>query len=315
MRILLSIWIAVGCGKNEQTPRADAGAIELDASEQPIALRGACGDGERWGLFLVEAQDAYSYVDGQVADGVVPASIPEVAGEEGDCRLLRRRNPFCNPPCGAGQTCDHDGTCIAFPLQQDVGVVTIGGLEEEIRMEPIAPSNDYFDTDVPHPLFLPGAEIRLTAEGGDYRAIELFGFGFDLLETSTSAWRVAPGRGLALTWSVPSMAMGSTIDFRLNIDQHGNSPITLSCRFEDDGSAEIPASLVDSLFDSGVSGFPNGALTRETIDRVATGGGCTELRISSPRRGMVEVVGHTPCNGPRDCPPGQTCDIPTNTCN
>jgi hypothetical protein len=291
------------------TGNADAG----DGGVNPIVPRGACTDDERWGVFLVEAQDLYSLVDGKVANGVVPAAIPELVGTEGDCKLLRRRNPFCNPPCMAGQACDHDGVCIPYPMQQNVGTVPITGLEKAIVMEPLPPSNNYFDTDVPHPVFVPGAEIRLTTTGGAFDPIELFGFGFELLADDGSPWRVERGQDLALSWTPPA-EVRTRIDFRLNIDQHGNSPVTLSCDLEDDGSAEIPASLIDMLFDSGVSGFPNGAITRETVDKAAAGDGCAELRISSPKRGMIEVVGHTPCTNSNQCPPGQTCDIPTNTC-
>jgi hypothetical protein len=162
-------------------------------------------------------------------------------------------------------------------------------------------------------LFLPDTEIHLTTTGGAFDPIELHGFGFELLETEAQ-WRVERAQNLVLSWTAPTTDAPSSIEFRLNIDQHGNSPVTLSCDLMDDGSAEIPATLIDALFDSGVSGFPNGALTRETVDKVDVGAGCVEMRISSPKRGTIEVVGHTPCTNSNQCPPGQTCDIPTNTC-
>jgi hypothetical protein len=327
--VALSIASCTGTGDDDDTlpdggtmadsgERPDAGdsGDGGDAGENPIELRGACSDETRWGLFLVEAQPQYSLVDGKVANGVVPAAVPELVGTEGECKLLKRRNPFCDPPCQAGQACDHDGTCITYPMQQNVGTVSISGLEKEIVMEPLPPSNNYFDTQVPHPVFASGAEVHLTTTEGAFGALELFGFGFELLEAN-EAWTVARGSPLSLTWTAPAAPVRTRIDFRLNIDQHGNSPVNLVCSFDDDGAAEIPASLIDALFTAGVSGFPNGALTRETVDSMpigAGGEGCVELRIGSPRRGMVTVSGHTPCNGPNDCPPGQTCNIAINTC-
>jgi hypothetical protein len=278
--------------------------------EPPMELRGPCTEEDRWGLFLVEAQSMYSLVDGKVADGVVPAAVPELVRAEGECKLLKRRNLFCNPPCEAGQTCDLDGACIAFPMQQNVGTVSITGLEKPITMEPLPPSNAYFDTDVPHPLFVPGAEVRLTTTERD---LGLSGFGFELLEAD-AMWTVEPSAALTLAWTPPPAPSHTQIDFRLNIDQHGNSPLSLACTFDDDGAAEIPAALIGALFDAGVSGFPNGALVRSTTDSTAMGAGCVEMRISSPVRATVAVRGHTPCNSSAQCPMGQRCDLPTNTC-
>ena len=54
--------------------------------------------------------------------------------------------------------------------------------------------------------------------------------------------------GEDLPRSGPSDSSGrATIFATLNIDQHGVSPTTAWCAFEDTGSASIPASVVDAL--------------------------------------------------------------------
>jgi hypothetical protein len=301
--------VVVACGAEPMT-RVPIPASDAGMDPRPIELRGPCADDRRFGQFLVEAQERYSLIDGRVAGGVVPASIPELVRAEGECRLLRRQNPFCDPPCGAGETCDLAGKCIPFPRQEDVGIISISGLEKDVAMMPVPPSNDYFDTDVPHPVYKPGKEIRLRGS-----TLDLGGFGFEVLESRRTEWTVIEGQDLPIAWTGPSEADPKTeIELRLNIDQHGASPVNLSCTLADDGEAAIPAALVDALFRYGVSGFPNGSITRQTVDSVDYGAGCVELRIASPLRADVRVGGHTPCDGPGDCAPPQSCDLPSGTC-
>jgi hypothetical protein len=39
-----------------------------------------------------------------------------------------------------------------------------------------------------------------------------------------------------------------------------------------------------------------------------------EFQVALPVQQDVRVSGHIPCNVPMDCPLGQTCDLPTQTC-
>ena len=72
-------------------------------------------------------EQTYSAFSGSVADAVVPLNVLEQVGEDGDCTLLRRNNPFCDPGCAAGETCDFDGNCLPFPVNRDVGVTLVAG--------------------------------------------------------------------------------------------------------------------------------------------------------------------------------------------
>ncbi len=109
--------------------------------------------------------------------------------------------------------------------------------------------------------------------------------------------------------------MRSHVYMLVNIDQHGASPLNLVCEVADTGSAVIPATVMDELLASGVSGFPNGQLIRRTVDSVPIGDvGCMELRIASPREPDVRVAGHTHCKSDLDCLTGQTCTLLIETC-
>jgi hypothetical protein len=309
--MVLAVMLGACSGGNGQTPDAGDGS---DGGDQPFQLRGACSMETRLGGFLIEALEDYSIIDGKVADGVVPASILEEVLQEEGCRLLRKRNPVCDPPCQAGETCDFDGSCIPYPLNQDVGIVSITGLKKAVEMEPRQPGNNYFDTDLPNPVFDPGSEIELTSTEGHFGRLALYGMGVEILVIETGQWNIEEGQSLDITWEPPTAQDKSMIDLQLNIDQHGTTPVVLRCGLDDSGSASIPATLIDALLQSGVSGFPNGRLTRRTADSMQVEEGCVELLVSSPVTPKVRVAGHIPCKSDADCPSGQTCDLATQTC-
>lgn len=324
MRWTIALALCAACGSDPGGGGGDAGPGDDDGGgggqdagdpeDGPISLDGTCAMGTAIGTFVVEAQDEFSLVDGAVADGVVPVSILEEVGREGDCVLWRRNNPFCDPPCLAGDTCDHDGQCIPFPANQDVGTVTVTGLAEPVEMTPLQPGNRYSFTDLPNPAFAPGAEIRLRSSEGTYGRLALDGRGFSPLLPGDDTWLLAPGQALAVHWDAAGAAEGTRVGLRITVDQHGNTPVTLSCDVPDTGSAQIAASLVDALLDAGISGFPNGRITRATTDRADVRDGCVELRVGSPRSVDVRVDGHIPCDNADECPEGQTCDLAENTC-
>jgi hypothetical protein len=312
-------WSSLAACGGGDGPTNDADGGVLGAGEDggepaPLEIDGPCPIGGRIGAFVVEAQEEFSLVDGAVADGVVPASVPEEVLVDGDCRLLRRRNPFCDPPCLAGQTCDLDGTCIPFPTNQDVGTVTVTGLVDPVEIQPLQPGNRYSFTDLPNPAFEPDAEVRLRSTSDGDPELALDGRGFVPIAPGDAQWTIAPSEPLDVRWDAPDDDATTRVQLRIDIDQHGNSPVSLACDLPDTGTARIPASLVDALLDSGVSGFPSGRLARATTDSQQVEGGCVELSVASPRSVAVRVEGHVPCDGDDACPDGQTCDLATNTC-
>ena len=297
MRIALLVVLAA-CG--EPIPPVD---------ELPIELDGRCDASDRVGGFRVIAETEMSFVAGEVADGVNPITIGTEIAAVGSCRLVRRDNLFCDPGCGAGEVCGRDNQCVPLPVKRDLGPIRVTGIDGDLVLEARPPGNDYFATDVPHPVFADGAEIRVRGD-----EIILDGLGSAPLSGATETWVVSPGEPVALTWDPPAADRSTSVWLRLSIDQHGNTPATLTCELDDTGAGEIPAEMVDALLDAGVSGFPNATMTRATFDRAVAGGGCVDLEVGHPRNPAVSVAGHTPCNAPGQCPGGQTCDLESQTC-
>jgi hypothetical protein len=86
-------------------PQIECEAPTGDAATIPLA--GACPLDTKLGPgFTVSILDEqqYSTVNGYVLDGVIPVTVLELVQEEGNCRLLRRNNPFCDPVCGPSET-------------------------------------------------------------------------------------------------------------------------------------------------------------------------------------------------------------------
>ncbi len=293
----------------------DAGAYLVPIAWVPFAPpRGACAISDRVGRFTIERQVDFGVVQGTIAEGVVPTSVPELVVEQGTCKLLERRTLGCLPPCVGAETCGEAGQCIPYPRQLSVGDVHVSGLTRETRMAAQVPGNAYFSPGADNPPFAVLSEIVLQAEGaGELPAFALFGVGSEPL-AQAPRWLIEAGADLLLSWARAGSDAGTTVAVELTIDQHGVSPLSLGCEFEDSGSAVVPASLIDQMIGSGVSGFPNGRIMRRTADHVELGVGCVELLVGSPLPVAVAVAGHTPCNVPADCPAQQSCNVPLQRC-
>jgi hypothetical protein len=277
-------------------------------------FRGECDIGARVGRFSVEGQSDFGVVQGAVFEGVVPTAIPRLASEEGPCRLLERRNLVCTPACVGSTTCGEDGACIPYPRQISVGDVTISGLTKPTNLSPQDPGNGYFAPGADNPPFAVGSEVTLTAEGESGReGFELKGVGSASLGTKPS-WLIERGKSLSVLWQDGDPGARTRVTVELSVDQHGVSPLTLACELEDTGSASIPATMIDGLLDSGVSGFPNGRIFRRTADRVLLDLGCVDLLVGSPLAADVTVAGVVPCKKAADCPTGQTCNVMQERC-
>ena len=272
---------------------------------------GPCLLAEKAGRFEIADFDIFAAVMGTVNSGVIPLTVLEEVGKAGDCRLMNKTIPLCNPPCTPGDLCTGDGSCIPFPFPQDVGTVTVTGLVQPVEIE-VGPGNDYYDTTLPSPPWEPGSHVVLSAAGGAYSAFELEVDAVEPITGVNEKWSIDPGEPLEISWT-PSEGPGR-IYIYVNVDQHGVSPVTLFCDTEDTGSLTVDATLIAQFLSFGVSGFAVGELRRRSVDSVTIEPGCVELSIFDGFVPLPVVGGHTPCNSTADCPEGQKCNVMINTC-
>lgn len=278
-----------------------------------LELAGNCALADHVGGFVAAFEPSYSAFSGSVADGVVPLNVLEQVGEDDSCRLLRRNNPFCDPGCNAGEACDFDGNCVPYPINHDVGVVTVTGLAKPVMLEPVPPTFSYFDTMLPHPGFEPGALITVETTGGDYSPMVLHGIGVEMVVPAVDELHLDRDMPLEVAWTPGDPR--TTMRLQLGVDQHGTSPLTMICSVPADaGTLTISGELITQFLDNGISGFPSADFHFETVDSVDIEPGCVDFVVRSHEQVAVWIEGHTPCNVTEQCPDGQICDVMTQTC-
>jgi hypothetical protein len=292
--------LGAGCG-------GPASPTTLDG---PI-LDQPCAAGQRVGSFSIELTDQYTSVGGKVFDAVAPRDVPVELAADGACTLFAAPLLQCNPECDATrQVCAEGNQCRPQPVARDLGKVTIRGLLVPLELQPNLVTKAYTIpayARLPNPGFEPGAQLRLSSSGGDYKPIDLRGWGVSLLEGVTNPIRVRVGQAVTVSWQAPSDAGPARVHLNLNINHHGSTSNWLECDVEDVGSAEIPVSLVDALLARGLSGFPTLTVTRRSVSSRSIEPGCVELLVSSESVSDVELDDFQSCGNRDDCAPGQAC--------
>jgi hypothetical protein len=187
----------------------------------------------------------------------------------------------------------------------------VAGLEVDVALNPDA-TNYYWDTSVPYPLFAPSDGVLLENTGGAIGAFSLRGLGVAKMELLDDEWTIVRGESLDMAWT-PGGGNGRVVA-AINVDQHGTSPVTLTCTTPDDGELTIDGGLLEQLLQYGVSGFATGTVRRQSGDKVDLDSGCVDLRVYSHSEAAVSVDGHTPCVRDEDCPDGERCEVVINTC-
>lgn len=279
-----------------------------------IVLHDPCALDKRVGGFEVVMNEdvGYTAVAGSVKNGLVPGQVPTVALAEGGCKVLHRPRLFCDPPCDSASTCGTGGACVAAPVGQDVGTVTIRGLNKLVEIVATQPGNTYFYTRLTHPGFAPGDVIQLLSTAGYLGKLELYGIG--VAEITPQKIVLTQGQSATVTWDVPPAGARSQVHVDLNIDQHGLSPANVVCDFPDTGSGTIPAAVVDGLIAAGVTGFPSGNVTRRTLDSVVVGDQCADFAVAALHTATIEVTNFIPCTSQANCPEGTTCNLTVQQC-
>ena len=302
----LAVCVALGCG--------DASEPGEPAFHDPGPLAYTpCEEAAKVGDFRVELTEQYTAVSGNVASAVVAADVPELVRALGDCRLERQRELFCDPPCGGGLTCGDGGRCVPYPANLSVGTVSLWGLAAPVHMEPDAQGRRYWDTDLPQPGFEPGASIHLQASGGSLEPFTLRGFGVSALRAPVQSLELARDLPLTVRWE-RGPAGPARVQFTLNIDQHGVTPLTVVCDAQDTGALTVPAELITALFDAGPTGFPSVRLERRSVDSTMLDPGCVEFSVRASLDLKVAVAGHMPCARDQDCLAGGRCDLTRGAC-
>jgi hypothetical protein len=324
LRCLGSISMGVGlclagCG-SEGSPSASSsagaggsgstvtGAGGLDPSQLPYE---PCSAEAQVGEFEVALVKGFTSVEGKVFDGIDPAVVPGVLASEGTCRLLQLPVLACTPAClPSTQTCGPGNACLSRPVAHDVGSVSISGLVRAVDMTSSEATRSYRPAPpaLPYPGFEPGADIRLSASGGDYSPFELRGWGISPLEPVVDPITVTGGQAVHLAWVAPVDPGPARVHASLNINNHGSSNTSIDCDFPDTGAADIPARLIDALIAQGASGNPTLTLGRRTATSVSIEPGCVQFLVFSEEGFDVTLSGLTSCSASTDCPPGQTCD-------
>ena len=298
-----------GAGGAGGTSASAAGSGGVAASELPYA---PCPAESDVGGFSIELGDGFTSVDGRVFDGVTPSLVPEVVSSEGDCRLVTLPNLLCDPACPAStDTCGPGNQCLPLPVAHSVGDVSISGLVRPVEMTANANTGSYRPAApaLPHPGFGAGADLRLSASGGDYSPFELRGWGIEPFEFTGETLAVGGGVPADLSWTPPTRQGPARVRAVLDINNHGSSNTAIECDFADTGSAQIPAVLIDALIARGASGFPTLGITRRTATSVSIEPGCVQLVVTTDSAYSVDVelAGLTSCNDDSMCPEGQTC--------
>lgn len=252
--------------------------------------------------------------DGSVLNGVDPGTVPELVSEADGCALLRRPRLVCDPTCAPDQACGIEEECIPAPRAQPLGTVYLSGLAEGlVTMEAVQPGNRYFDTGLEQPPYVPGDVLRVLTTEGYLGASALYGVGVEPLVLNTTTLTFERDQGVTVSWEAAADEH-ARIGLDVNVDQHGATPVRLVCDVADTGELQLVADVVNALLDAGVSGFPNGRITRRTADSLAGPAGCVDFQVTSPVTLAIRVSGHIPCDSPEDCPSSMTCNLALNQC-
>ncbi len=255
----------------------------------------------------------YTAVFGQVHDGPTPSPVAwEESAAEGACRLWEPRIPVCLEPCGGVAACVDDGVCQPYPAAADAGTVQVQGLMTDsghstFEMSPIVGTYQPTGLTLAYPAFSEGDEIVFTAAGADTPAFELRSVGIAPLELSNETFPLESGEPLVLQWTPPGQSADTRIRVHLDISHHGGTKGKVECEWDDTGSLELPAALLDQLLALGVSGFPTIVISREAVGSTSIPMGRVDLLIVSSLERAVEIEGLLSCNEDEDCPDGQSC--------
>lgn len=310
-----------------RTPRHLVVSARMGFLALLLGLAGGCssGGGEngsedvigRFQIALIGAigQDpAYTSVIGTVSDGPTPNLVVwEKQDAAGSCQLLTPRVPFCDPACSGGAVCVEDGVCLAYPVKQSVGTVTVKGVRTqagaaEFAMEPVAGNYQPVGIALAYPPFSEGDAVEVSAAGSSFAPpFSLHASGISPFSLANATLPLERGQALVLSWTAPAHPALARVQVKLDISHHGGTKGMIVCEGDDAGSLEISAGLVTRLLDLGVAGFPTIVVSRVSADATKVPAGRIELLVTSQEEREVSIAGLVSCTDDSDCPQNQTC--------
>lgn len=245
----------------------------------------ACAMDQRVGRFEILQDSVYGgSVAGNVADRVDALQVLVAKESQGKCQLWQRKAAECQPTCTAQQQCVRDVGCQPYPAPVELGDVSVMGLVKSVTMKAKGANKDYFFTDFDADPFVPSSDITLQSGGGQLAKITLHGKGMPTLQVNNVTAKLTKGTPLQLQWTPSQGPFG--VHLSVNVDQHGLSPVTLTCEMDDVGAFTVPVALTDALLSYGISGATTATLERRTVDSAAVVpasgvNGCVELVVAS----------------------------------
>jgi hypothetical protein len=243
-------------------------------------------------------------------------SIWDVVEDAGGCQTLVPRVPFCETPCGADADCVEENVCRTKAKSHSVGTMTVKGIvtatgATEFTIESEAPKFNYDpagDPSLGYPPAAEGADISVSTSGGDYAPFEVKSSGIaPIAGAPSAALAFEHGKGLPLTWTAKGSSGKSRMEILVNIAHHGGEKGKIVCDVEDNGSFEIPSSMVDRLLNLGVAGFPTVKLSRVARGSTDISVGRIALEVVNHVEIPLEIPGVISCANNSECPDGQSC--------
>lgn len=260
---------------------------------------------------------------GKVSDAPLPPVRDwDLAETEGDCELLIPNVPFCDPGCGA-DICRPGNECIPYPVGQNVGQVTLSGVQlesgetslvlKEVAKNYQPPPNTSFA----FPPFAEGDEVSVVAVGADYPGFELVAPAVAPLVFTSDDFALEEGKAFELTWEAAADSDQSRVHLKLDLSHHGGTKGKIECDTADDGALTISSEMMTELIGLGVAGFPTIELTRQSSATASIPQGRVELVVSAFAGQGVTIAGvesctQTTCEDSADsqcipCPEGLMC--------
>ena len=261
----------------------------------------------------------FASVFGRVHNGETPSPVLWTkTGEADGCELLVPSSPFCEQSCPSSAACTGENACTPYPQSMDAGEITVAGVEttegaSAVAVSPLPPSNTYqlIGATLAYPPFLEGEEVVFTNDGGNVGVLTASTSAIAPLTTTQDSVVIAQDSPALITWSAPQSG-SSRVHVSVDISHHGGQKGEIRCDVPDNGSLEIPASLVNGLIALGFAGFPTVQVERRSESIAATALGGVAFRVSADVTLPIEIPGLNSCAEPgssEECPPGETCQL------